>query len=64
MIKEDDGEYIVEFNATIVEPSYIELLHDPQAADADDITGEITDKVQTKKDFENFLPPMKPLWMS
>ncbi|XP_019712895.1 interphotoreceptor matrix proteoglycan 1-like isoform X2 [Hippocampus comes] len=45
MIKENDGEYIVEFNATIVEPSYIELLHDPQAADADDITGEITDKM-------------------
>ncbi|XP_051942690.1 interphotoreceptor matrix proteoglycan 1 isoform X3 [Hippocampus zosterae] len=45
MTKENDGEYIVEFNATIVEPSYIELLHDPQAADADDITGEITDKM-------------------
>ncbi|XP_037097606.1 interphotoreceptor matrix proteoglycan 1 isoform X2 [Syngnathus acus] len=45
MIKESYGEYIVEFNATIVEPSYIELLHNPQAADADDITGEITDKI-------------------
>ncbi|XP_077413260.1 interphotoreceptor matrix proteoglycan 1 isoform X2 [Vanacampus margaritifer] len=45
MIKENYGEYIVEFNATIVEPSYIELLHDPQAADADDITGEVTDKM-------------------
>ncbi|XP_049596150.1 interphotoreceptor matrix proteoglycan 1 isoform X5 [Syngnathus scovelli] len=45
MIKENYGEYIVEFNATIVEPSYIELLHNPQAADADDITGEITDKI-------------------
>nr|XP_061798174.1 interphotoreceptor matrix proteoglycan 1-like [Nerophis lumbriciformis] len=45
MIKEKYGEHIVEFNATIVEPSYIELLLDPQAADADDITGEITDKM-------------------
>ncbi|XP_077476833.1 interphotoreceptor matrix proteoglycan 1 isoform X2 [Stigmatopora argus] len=45
MIQENYGEHIVEFNATIVEPSYIELLHDPQAADAEDITGEITDKM-------------------
>ncbi|XP_077394573.1 interphotoreceptor matrix proteoglycan 1-like isoform X2 [Festucalex cinctus] len=45
MIKENYGEYIVEFNATIVDPSYIELLHDSQAADADDVTGEVTDKM-------------------
>ncbi|XP_061552753.1 interphotoreceptor matrix proteoglycan 1 isoform X2 [Phycodurus eques] len=45
LIKDNYGEYIVEFNATIVEPSYIELMHDPQAADADDITGEITEKM-------------------
>ncbi|XP_061699942.1 interphotoreceptor matrix proteoglycan 1 isoform X2 [Syngnathoides biaculeatus] len=45
LTKNNFGEYIVEFNATIVEPSYIELMRDPQAGDADDITGEITAKM-------------------
>nr|XP_057947219.1 interphotoreceptor matrix proteoglycan 1 isoform X2 [Doryrhamphus excisus] len=45
MIKENYGEYIVEFNATIVDQSYIDLLRDPQAAEVNDITREITDKM-------------------
>ncbi|XP_054651940.1 interphotoreceptor matrix proteoglycan 1 isoform X2 [Dunckerocampus dactyliophorus] len=45
MIKENYGEYIVEFNATIVDQAYIDLLRDPQAAEVNDITREITDKM-------------------
>nr|XP_061824306.1 interphotoreceptor matrix proteoglycan 1-like isoform X1 [Nerophis lumbriciformis] len=45
MIKENYGEFVVEFNATMVDDSYIELLQDPQAAEVNDITREITDKM-------------------
>ncbi|XP_061751881.1 interphotoreceptor matrix proteoglycan 1 isoform X2 [Nerophis ophidion] len=45
MIKENYGEFVVEFNATMIDESYIELLQDTQAAEVNDITREITDKM-------------------
>lgn len=51
MIKENYEEYIVEFRVTIVDPTYSKLLRDPDAAQYDDITRELTDKVRDKCEF-------------
>ncbi|KAG7224198.1 hypothetical protein INR49_019933 [Caranx melampygus] len=44
MIKENYEEYIVEFSVTIVDPTYSELLSDPEAPHYDDVTRELTNK--------------------
>lgn len=49
MIKENNEEYIVEFSVTIMDPTYSELLSDPDAPHHNDITREITEKVGAKK---------------
>lgn len=46
MIKENYEEYIVEFRVTIVDPTYSKLLSDPESAQYNDITRELTDKVR------------------
>lgn len=46
MIKENYEEYIVEFSVTIVDPTYSELLSDPEAPHYDDVTRELTNKVR------------------
>ncbi|KAL7379627.1 hypothetical protein ABVT39_002821 [Epinephelus coioides] len=45
MIKENYEEYIIEFRVTIVDPAYSKLLRDPEVAQYDDITQELTDKM-------------------
>ncbi|XP_056248717.1 interphotoreceptor matrix proteoglycan 1 isoform X2 [Seriola aureovittata] len=45
MIKENYEEYIVEFSVTIVDPTYSELLRDPEAPHYNDITRELTNKM-------------------
>ncbi|KAM7375929.1 hypothetical protein PAMP_005690 [Pampus punctatissimus] len=45
MIKENYEEYIVEFSVTVVDPSYSELLSDPEASVYKDVTRELTDKM-------------------
>lgn len=45
MIKENNEEYIVEFSVTIMDPTYNELLSDPETPHQNDITRELTEKV-------------------
>ncbi|XP_071354837.1 interphotoreceptor matrix proteoglycan 1 isoform X2 [Trachinotus anak] len=45
MIKENYEEYIVEFSVTIADPTYSELLGDPEAPHYNDITQELTTKM-------------------
>ncbi|KAM9354850.1 interphotoreceptor matrix proteoglycan 1 [Pholidichthys leucotaenia] len=44
-IKENYEEYIVEFSITIVDPTYCQLLSDPNAAQYSDIARELRDKM-------------------
>lgn len=48
MIKESNEEYVVEFSVTIIDPTYSELLSDPEAPHLSDITRELTEKVRKK----------------
>ncbi|KAM7403150.1 hypothetical protein PAMA_003869 [Pampus argenteus] len=45
MIKEKYEEYTVEFSVTVMDPSYSELLTDPEAPVYKDVTRELTDKM-------------------
>lgn len=45
-IKDKYEEYVVEFSVTIVDPTYSELLRDPEGPKFNDIKRELTDKVR------------------
>ncbi|XP_055361764.1 interphotoreceptor matrix proteoglycan 1 isoform X2 [Betta splendens] len=45
MIKENSQEYVVEFSVTIMDPTYSEVLGDPEAPHLSDITRELTEKM-------------------
>lgn len=53
MIKENYEEYIVEFSVTIVDPTYSELLSDPEAPRYNDITRRLTEKVRVRQEFKD-----------
>lgn len=48
MIKEKYEEYVVEFSVTVADPSYSELLSDPEAPEYRDVARELTDKVRNQ----------------
>ncbi|KAK2825994.1 hypothetical protein Q5P01_020208 [Channa striata] len=45
VIKENNQEYIVEFSVTVADPTYSELLSDPEAPHHNNITAELTGKM-------------------
>lgn len=50
MIKENNEEYVVEFSVTVIDPTYNELLSDPEAPQHNDVTRELTEKVRVKRE--------------
>lgn len=48
MISENYQKYVVEFSITVVDPTYSELLRDPEDPQYSDVTQKLTDKVRLK----------------
>lgn len=48
VISEIYQKYVVEFSITVVDPTYSELLRDPEDPQYSDVTQKLTDKVRLK----------------